>query len=104
LAVRRQAVPFGPGARRAVVVLVALIAVLATGAMPAFVASLLAACALVVLRVVSIEQAYRAISWTTVILVGAMFAVSRRSLTAEQRRRSGTSWLTWSAARDRTCC
>jgi di/tricarboxylate transporter len=76
LAVRRQAVPFGPGAKRAVVVLVALIAVLATGAVPAFVASLVAACALVVLRVVSIEQAYRAISWTTVILVGAMFAVS----------------------------
>jgi di/tricarboxylate transporter len=76
LAVRRQAVPFGPGAKRAVVVLVALVAVLATGVVPAFVASLVAACAVVVLRVVSIEQAYRAISWTTVILVGAMFAVS----------------------------
>jgi di/tricarboxylate transporter len=76
LEVRRQAVPFGPGAKRAVLVLVALVAVLATGAVPAFVASLVAAGMLVVLRVVSIEQAYRAISWTTVILVGAMFAVS----------------------------
>lgn len=76
LAVRRQAVPFGPGAKRAVGVVAALAAVLASGAVPAFVASLAAACLLVLLRVVTAEQAYRAISWTTVILIGAMFAVS----------------------------
>lgn len=74
--IRRQAVPLGPGAKRALLVLAALVAVLASGAVPAFVASLVAACALVVLRVVSVEQAYRSISWTTIVLIGGMFAVS----------------------------
>jgi di/tricarboxylate transporter len=74
--VRRQAVPLGPGAKRAIAVLVAMVALLASGAVPAFVASLLAACALVLLRVLTVEQAYRSVSWTTVVLVGAMFAVS----------------------------
>jgi di/tricarboxylate transporter len=40
------------------------------------VAGLLAAGALVLLGVLSIEQAYRGISWTTVILVGGMIALS----------------------------
>ena len=74
--VRRQAVPLGPGAKRAIAVLLAMVALLASGAVPAFVASLLAACALVLLRVLTVEQAYRSVSWTTVVLVGAMFAVS----------------------------
>jgi len=75
-AVRRQAVPLGPGAKRTLAVLACLVVLLATGAVPAFVASLLAASALVVLRVLTVEQAYRSISWTTVVLIGAMFAVS----------------------------
>ncbi len=74
--IRRQAVPLGPGAKRVLVVMAALVVVLATGLVPAFIASLVAACSLVTLRVLSVEQAYRAISWTTVILIGAMFAVS----------------------------
>ena len=74
--IRRQAVPLGPGARPAIAVLVAMITLLASGAVPAFVATLLAACAMVVSRVITVDQAYRAVSWTTVILIGAMFAVS----------------------------
>ncbi len=74
--IRRQAVPLGPGAGRTGGVLVAMVALLASGAVPAFVASLLAACALVLLRVLTVEQAYRSVSWTTVVLLGAMFAVS----------------------------
>lgn len=74
--VRRQAVPLGPGAKRAIGVLFAMVALLASGAVPPFVASLLAAGAMVLLRVVTVEQAYRAVSWTTVVLIGAMFAVS----------------------------
>lgn len=74
--VRRQAVPLGPGAKRALVVLVAMVVLLASGAVPAFVASLVAACAMVLLRVLTVEQAYRSVSWTTVVLIGAMFAVS----------------------------
>jgi di/tricarboxylate transporter len=75
-AIRRQAVPLGPGAKRAIVIVLAMVVLLATGWVPAFVASLLAACAMVVLRVLTVEQAYRSVSWTTVVLIGAMFAVS----------------------------
>lgn len=74
--VRRQAVPLGPGAKRALAVLAGLVVLLATGAVPAFVASLVAALALVALRVLTVEQAYRSVSWTTVVLIAAMFAVS----------------------------
>jgi di/tricarboxylate transporter len=63
--VRRQAVPLGPGAVSAILILVGMVALLASGAVPPFVASLLAAGAMVVLRVVTIEQAYRSVSWTT---------------------------------------
>jgi len=75
-AVRRQAVPLGPGAGRALAVLFAMVVLLATGAVPAAVAGLLAACALVVLGVVGVEQAYRSVSWTTVILVAGMIPLS----------------------------
>ena len=46
------------------------------GSIPAAAAGLLAAGAIIVLRVLTVEQAYRAISWTTVILVGAMISLS----------------------------
>jgi di/tricarboxylate transporter len=74
--VRRQAVPLGAGSTVAIVVLLGMVAALATGALPAAVAGLLAACALVLFRVVSVEEAYRSINWTTVILVGAMTPLS----------------------------
>ena len=76
-AVRRQAVPMGPRSLHAVVVLAAMVVLLATGAVPAVVAGLLAAGAMVLLRVLTMPEAYRAISWTTVILVGAMFPISQ---------------------------
>jgi di/tricarboxylate transporter len=75
-AVRRQAVPLGVGAKRTTVVLLAMVGLLATGAVPAAVAGLLAATALVVLRVLPVEQAYAAISWTTVVLVAGMIPLS----------------------------
>jgi di/tricarboxylate transporter len=74
--VRRQTVPLGLGAKEALGVLAAMVVLLATGAVPPAVASLLAAGALVLLRVLSIDQAYRAISWTTVILVAGMIPLS----------------------------
>lgn len=74
--VRRQALPFGPGAKRATVVLVGMVALLATGVVPPAVASLLAAGALLLTRVVSIDQAYRSIPWTTVVLVAGMIPLS----------------------------
>ena len=57
-------------------VLVGMVALLVTGVVPPAVAGLLAAGAVIVLGVVSMEQAYRAINWTTVILVGALLPLS----------------------------
>jgi di/tricarboxylate transporter len=74
--VRRQAVPLGPGAKRATAVLTAMVALLATGLVPAAPAGLLAAGAMILTGVVSLEQAYRGINWTTVVLVGAMIPLS----------------------------
>jgi di/tricarboxylate transporter len=55
--VRRQAVPLGLKAKEAIVVLAGMVVLLATGAVPAAVAGLLAAGALIVLRVLTMEQA-----------------------------------------------
>jgi di/tricarboxylate transporter len=74
--VRRQAVPMGAGAKQAIGVLLAMVILLATGLMPSVIVGLLAAGAMVLLGVVTVEQAYRAINWTTVILVGAMIPLS----------------------------
>jgi di/tricarboxylate transporter len=74
--IRRQAVPLGAGAKEAIAVLLAMVLLLATGAVPSVIAGLVAACAMVLLRVLTVEQAYRAINWTTVILVGAMIPLS----------------------------
>jgi di/tricarboxylate transporter len=74
--VRRQAVPMGAGAMQAIAVLLVMVLLLATGAVPSVIAGLVAACAMVLLRVLTVEQAYRAVNWTTVILVGAMIPLS----------------------------
>lgn len=74
--VRRQAVPMGPGAGVAVAVLAGLVLLLATGIVQPAIAGLLAAGALILSRIITVEQSYRAINWTTVILVGAMMPLS----------------------------
>lgn len=75
-AVRRQAAPLGAPARKMLAVLAGMVVLLVTGVVPAVVAGLLAAGALIVLRVLTLEQAYRGISWTTIILVAGMVPVS----------------------------
>ncbi|WP_454116979.1 SLC13 family permease [Microbacterium aurum] len=72
----QRAVPLGRGAKRALVVLGVMVALLATGLVPAAVAGLLAAGALVLTRVLTIPQTYRSISWTTVILIAGMIPLS----------------------------
>ena len=72
----RRGVPLGKGARRALVVVGAMVVLLATGLVPAAVAALLAACALVLLGVVSPPQAYRAISWPTIVLIAGMIPLA----------------------------
>jgi di/tricarboxylate transporter len=74
--VRRQAVPLGPGAYQAIAILVGMIVLLASGIVPPAVAGLLAAGAIILSRILSVEQSYRAIEWTTVILVGALMPLS----------------------------
>jgi di/tricarboxylate transporter len=74
--VRRQIVPLGRGAMLTTLVLVAMVLLLATGAVPPAVAGLLAAGTIVVTGVLTIEQAYRGIQWTTVILVAGMIPLS----------------------------
>ena len=74
--VRRQAVPLGPGARRTLAIVAVMVVLLATGAVPAAVAGLLAAGALILSRVMSIEHAYRGINWTTIVLVAGMIPLS----------------------------
>src|SRR5262249_13010317 len=74
--VRRQAVPLGRGSARAIVVLAAMVILLATAIVPPVVAALLAASAMILFRVVSVQQAYRGISWTTVLLVAGSDSLS----------------------------
>lgn len=75
-AIRRQIVSLGAGAWAAIGVTVAMVVLLASGAVPAAIAGLLAACGLIVLRVLTVHQAYKAISWTIVILIAGMIPLS----------------------------
>ncbi|TDO55220.1 citrate transporter [Kribbella sp. VKM Ac-2571] len=74
--VRRQAVPWGAKASVAVAILAAMVVLLATGLVPPAMAGLLAATAMVLARVVRPAQAYRAISWQIVVLIGALIPLS----------------------------
>ena len=73
---RRQTVPLGKGSRAAIAVLAVMVTLLATGVVPPVVAAMLAAGAMILLRVVTMQQAYRGISWTTVLLVAGMVPMS----------------------------
>lgn len=74
--VRRQTLPLGPKAKSALSVLAGMIVLLAAGVVPPAIAGLLAATAMVLLRVVSAPQAYRAVSWQTLVLVGGLIPLS----------------------------
>ncbi|MDQ0372834.1 SLC13 family permease [Cellulomonas humilata] len=74
--VRRQTVALGPKAWRAIAVLVGTVALLATGVVPPAIAGLIGATAMVMTGVVGGPQAYRAISWQTVVLVGGLIPLS----------------------------
>ena len=74
--VRRQVVSLGIGAKEALGVLGAMVLLLATGLVPPAVAGLLAAGAIIVLRVVDIDHAFRAVNWTAVVLVAGMIPLT----------------------------
>ncbi|WP_426592345.1 SLC13 family permease [Cellulomonas sp. McL0617] len=74
--VRRQTVALGPTAWRAIAVLVVTVTLLATGVVPAAIAGLIGAAAMVASGVVSPTRAYRAVSWQTVVLIGGLIPLS----------------------------
>jgi di/tricarboxylate transporter len=80
--VRRQAVPFAPGARRTTVIVLAMVALLATGAVPPAIVTVAAAGALVLTKVLPMEQAYASVSWTTVVLVAGMLPLATAMTTS----------------------
>ncbi|WP_421990370.1 SLC13 family permease [Roseococcus sp.] len=75
-AIRGQAIPLGTGAARAVAILIAMVAALATGVVPSVIAGVTAACATVLLGVLKVERAYRAINWTALIMVASLIPLS----------------------------
>lgn len=74
--VRRQTVSLGPKAGRALAVLAVTVVLLATGVVSPAVAGLVGAVAMVLTGVVGVPQAYRAVSWQTVVLVGGLIPLS----------------------------
>jgi di/tricarboxylate transporter len=75
-AVRSQAVPLGPRSIEALIITGAMVVLLATGLVPAAIAGLLAAMAMILFGVLTVPQAYGGVSWTTVFLVGGMIPIS----------------------------
>jgi di/tricarboxylate transporter len=74
--VRRRAAPLGGRAWTAIALLFVMVGLVATNALPEAVTGLLVASAMIVTRALTIEQAYKAVSWTTVILVAAMIPLA----------------------------
>lgn len=74
--VRRQALPLGPGSRRAILITLGMVVLLATSVVSPTVAAVLAVGALVLSRVVTMRQAYRSVNWTIVVMVAAMIPLS----------------------------
>jgi di/tricarboxylate transporter len=74
--VRRQVAPLGRKAWFSIGILAGMVVLLFTDAVPAAIAASLAAGAIVLTGVLSVKQALRAVSWTTVILVGGMIPLS----------------------------
>jgi di/tricarboxylate transporter len=74
--VKSQLVPLGVGARSMLAILGAMIALIALDLAQPAVAAMLAAGATLTLGLVSVDAAYRAVNWTTVILVAAMLPLS----------------------------
>jgi di/tricarboxylate transporter len=66
----------GKGAYTAIAVLALMVVALATNLIPSAMVTLITATVVVLLGLVSVDQAYRAINWTTVIQIGAMIPLS----------------------------
>jgi di/tricarboxylate transporter len=74
--VRRQVAPMGRAALISLAIMAVMVLMLATGTVPAAAAGILAAGAVLLFGILNVEEVYRSINWTTVILVGAMLPLS----------------------------
>ncbi|MGM1018504.1 MAG: SLC13 family permease [Actinomycetota bacterium] len=72
----QRTVPLGRGAKRTLVILGLMVALLATGIVPPVIAGLLAAGALILSRVLTVSRTFTAISWPTVTLIAGMIPLS----------------------------
>lgn len=73
--IRRQTVALSRGAREALIILALLVVLLATNVLPAAVATLICVTAMVVARVIRLNQLY-SIDWNTCILVGGLIPLA----------------------------
>ena len=75
-AIRRQAAPAGMRGVIALIIVGVMILAMATGIVPTVIAALLAAIAMRLSGIVTSAQAYRSISWSTIVLIAGMIPVS----------------------------
>lgn len=75
-AMARQVVELSRGAVVAVVSLLGMIALMVSGLVPTVIAALIAALAMILGGCLNMNQAYRAISWRSVVLIAAMIPMS----------------------------
>lgn len=74
--VRRQSIPLGHRAWEALAVLVLLVVLLVGNWFPAALSAVICATALVLLRVLTVPQAWKGVDWSTCILVGALIPLA----------------------------
>jgi len=74
--VRRQAVALSRGAYEAIGILIVLVVLLTTNAVPPAIAAVLCAGAMVVMRVITLPQLYRGVDWNTCILIGGLIPMA----------------------------
>jgi di/tricarboxylate transporter len=72
----RQVVELSPRAIIAALTLIGMIILMVSGLVPVVIAALIAAVAMVLGGCLSLQQAYRAISWSSVILIAALIPMS----------------------------
>ncbi len=75
-AIRRQTIALGRSAYPALGILLGMVLLMSLDLVPPVVATLLAAIAMVLARVLTPEQAHRSINWPTLIIVGGMTPLS----------------------------
>jgi di/tricarboxylate transporter len=75
-AIRREAAPISKRAWGALAIVGVMIALMALGIVPTVIAALLGAMAMAGSRIVSGAQAWRAVSWSTIVLIAGMIPVS----------------------------